>query len=239
MKSLIFYTITFSLIFSLKTFCQPAITATNTGNIIISGQSLIEVEPTSYILEITIAESFTKSPNSEFQVIDIYIDSIELMLKEKVTELGFASNDIKSVSINTAFNNNYNNVNSELLVTEVFILPVKTYEDLTKLTKGLRFYGLQEIKIKKLFDKDKIEIQNQLYSEALNDAKNIAVDLLTSINLKPSGGFNILFIDPMESPFRNITICCGGYASEFDMLNQIKRTETISTSFNFTFEMTH
>jgi len=164
-----YFVILLLLLFS-KSWAQ----VNETPNIIrVSGHAEIEVEPSSYVVGIVISETMMNT-NYGRPIIDIAIDSMEKILMERIAYAGYDTRKLSVTNVSS------NDGGQPFVISIAYAYPVKNLDELRKFFKSVRYNGITSMRIQKLYDVDKDELENKLTEAALKDSKAKAEKLLAT-----------------------------------------------------------
>ena len=168
------------ILLSLTVNVSAQNTPNKTNSIRITGYAKMELEPSSYIVDINIRETIGQNNSSRTTFIDLYIDSIEILLIGCLKSGGFDPKKLNQIYLGNYISGSFESGISIMNMTYEY--NISNYTELKKFILNLRFNGLSGIRIRKIFDLDKEKIENSLYKIALEDSKKKAESLLTTCN---------------------------------------------------------
>jgi len=165
----------------LSTSLYSQIQDDNLKRIKVTGQSQVEIKATSYVIDIQIREVVAKSMNYNDPIkVEISIDSLEQHLRNNLVQAGYDPNKLKLSYMNTA---NYGDA-YKFLFYNTYEYALMNLNDVNAFIRKVHFEGLTGMRVRKIFDINKSEIEAQLFKDALADARRKAETLLVSTGKK-------------------------------------------------------
>ena len=205
----------------------------NRNRIKVTGVSQMEIEPTSFAIDIQVKEISAQPANYNFPLtIVINIDSLEKLLKQALDRNGYDSKLLKQIFMNTS-GQSYGNNQFLSLIINTYEYDLKNLSDVNSFIKKIRFDGLAGIRIKKLFANDKTAIEEPLFKDAMKDAKSKA-EKLASLANRTLG--NIISIEETSWPLI-INDESSGYTYSNNPQMDFVRTKSVSTSIVVIFSL--
>ncbi|MEO5570914.1 MAG: SIMPL domain-containing protein [Bacteroidia bacterium] len=217
------------LLLTTKLFGQDAVDD-NQKKIKVTGRAQIEMEPTSYILDIMLRENYITANKAPEIVVGI--DSIENNLKKFIRDMKLDSKKLNQLSVSNSASSFMGQ--EIILITEVYEYKINEYAELKKVVANINFPGLAGIKVRKIFEIDKDAAEAKLYVAALKNAKIKAETILSSVN-KTLG--EIIYIDSYDYRY-SLPNFDDDYQSNWDNRQvDLNRKKTISALVNVTYEI--
>ncbi len=205
----------------------------NQRKIKVTGRAQIEIDPTSYAIDIQVKEIPSQSMNYNVPLtVLVSIDSMEVLLKNSVSKAGYDSKKLKQIFMNSS-SQGYGSNQSLLLIYNTYEYDLKNLNDVNTFIRKVRFDGMTGMRVRKIFDVNKTEIEAQLLKDALIDARTKAEKLLISTG-KSLGEVISIDISSYQPIFNDENYNNWyGNSTQMDAL----RTKTIATTISVSYEI--
>ncbi len=116
------------LLFATQLFGQNVDENPSKRKIIVSGYAEIELEPSTYLIEVNLRESYEQSNYQQTPKVLVSLDSLEIILKKYLDDFGFDSKKLSEIYVGS-YTNGYNGRDINL-VTGNYEYKLKNYSEM-------------------------------------------------------------------------------------------------------------